>query len=115
MILDLEQKKEFMERSSIFSEVSSTGTVETIPCLNHIIDACRENDLKAQLYLYKLYYKEMFKISMSIVKDLSLAEDIMRESFLAALEKIASCSEIVSFDSGLKKIVEILSLNSQHK
>jgi DNA-directed RNA polymerase specialized sigma24 family protein len=95
-----------MERSSLFSEVSSTGPVETIPCLNHIINACRENDLKAQLYLYKLYYKEMYKISMSIVKDFRLAEDIMREAFLAALDKIGSCSEIVSFDSGLKKIVE---------
>lgn len=107
MILVPESKKEFMERPSLFSETENTWPVETIPCLNHIINACKENDLRAQLYLYKLYYKEMFKLSLSIVKDLVLAEDIMRESFLAALDKIGSCSEIISFDSHLKNIVEI--------
>lgn len=107
MMLDFKLKKEIMERTALFSEANNTSTAETLPCLNQIIDACKDNDLKAQLYLYKLYYKEMFKLSLSIVKDLVMAEDIMRESFLAALENIGSCSEIINFDSRLKNIVEI--------
>ncbi len=104
-----------MERTVSFSEVNHSGTVESIPCLNHIIEACKENDLKAQLYLYKLYYKQMFNLSLDIVRDIVLAENIMQESFLSAFEKIGSCPGIVNFDSGLKKIVESRSLSSLNK
>jgi DNA-directed RNA polymerase specialized sigma24 family protein len=114
-VLDLDLKKELMERTVNSSEVNPTEFAELMPCLNHLIDACKENDLKAQLYLYKLYYKEMFNLSLRIVKDIILAEDIMQESFLVAFEKIGSCSGISSFDSRLKKIVESQSLNTLNK
>jgi len=113
--LDKSFKKEIMERRVSFSEVNQTGMVESIPSLNYLLDACKRNDLKAQLYLYKLYYKKMFSLSLDIVKDLVLAENIMQESFLVALEKIGSCSEIISFDSRLKETVETLSRNRFNK
>lgn len=80
-----------------------------------IIDNCRKRDRKAQFQIYKLYYKNMYNISLRIVNDSQEAEDIMQESFLAGFEKIESYSGQVSFGAWLKRIVINKSLDAVKK
>ena len=70
-----------------------------------IIDACKKNDAKAQIQLYKLYCEAMFLVSFRYVKDRFLAEDIMQEAFLKAFKNIKTYKNEVAFGAWLKKIV----------
>ncbi len=70
-----------------------------------LIRLCRENDRKAQVQIYKLYYKAMFNTALRIVNDAMSAEDIMQESFLEAFRRLDTYREESSFGSWLKKIV----------
>jgi RNA polymerase sigma factor (sigma-70 family) len=80
-----------------------------------IIDSCRKGDRKAQFQLYKLYYKNMYNLSLRIINDSQEAEDVMQESFLSAFEKIGSYGGEVSFGAWLKRIVINKSLDSVKK
>ncbi len=80
-----------------------------------IIDNCRKRDIKAQFQIYRLYYRNMYNISLRIVNDSREAEDIMQDSFLSAFEKIDSYSGEVSFGAWLKRIVINRSLDSLKK
>ena len=69
---------------------------------NHdLIEACRRNDQKAQLQIYKLYYKSIYSICLRIVSDPVAAEHIMHESFLTAFENISKYCGKTSFSSWL--------------
>lgn len=70
-----------------------------------LIEACKENNSKAQLKLYDLYFKAMYTVSLNMVKDTQLAEDLMQEAFLSAFTNISSFKGDVSFGAWLKKIV----------
>jgi RNA polymerase sigma factor (sigma-70 family) len=76
-----------------------------------LIDACRKGDQKAQFKIYKLYYKAMYNISLSIVNNSMEAEDIMQEAFLVAFEEISKYSGTVSFGAWLKSIVQNRSID----
>ena len=80
-----------------------------------IIDNCRNKDRKAQFRIYKLYYRNMYNISLRIVNSPDEAEDIMQEAFLSAFEKIDSYKGEVSFGAWLKRIVINKSLDSIRK
>lgn len=70
-----------------------------------LIEACRRNSKKAQLQLYNNYYKAMYTVSLNMVKESSLAEDLMQEAFISAFSKLSSFQGQVSFGAWLKKIV----------
>ena len=70
-----------------------------------LIERCRKKDIKAQFHIYRLYYKNMYNISLRIVNDSGEAEDIMQESFLSAFDRIDTFSGEVSFGAWLKRIV----------
>jgi len=70
-----------------------------------LIERCRKNDQKAQLEIYKLYYKPMYNTSLRILNHQAEAEDVMQESFLAAFTKISTYRGEMSFGSWLKRIV----------
>jgi RNA polymerase sigma factor (sigma-70 family) len=72
-----------------------------------IIDNCRKGDRKAQFQIYKLYYRNMYNISLRIVNETQEAEDIMQESFLSAFENIDTYSGKVSFGAWLRKRIVI--------
>jgi RNA polymerase sigma-70 factor (ECF subfamily) len=72
---------------------------------SHIIDACKNNDAKAQMQLYDLYCKAMCAIACRYVKDNFIAEDIMQDSFIKAFQNINSFKGEVSFGAWLKRIV----------
>jgi len=72
---------------------------------NDLIEACRRNDQKAQLQIYKLYYKPVYNICLGIVSDPAAAEDIMHEAFLTAFENISSYCGNTSFSSWLNSFI----------
>ncbi|MFC2117815.1 RNA polymerase sigma factor [Bacteroidota bacterium] len=80
-----------------------------------LLDECRKGKPKAQLAIYKLYYKAMFNTSLRIVRERSEAEDIMQESFLSAFNKLEFFREDVTFGQWLKKIVINKSIDSLKK
>ena len=80
-----------------------------------LIDACKRNDSKAQLKIYKLYYKAMYNTSLRITNNKTTAEDVMQEAFLDAFRKIDTYTGNASFGSWLKKIVINKSINEIRK
>ena len=43
--------------------------------------------------LYVLYYKQLFRISYSITRDMHMAEDVVHETFIKAIEKAETIEE----------------------
>jgi RNA polymerase sigma factor (sigma-70 family) len=80
-----------------------------------LIKKCRKNDSRAQLEIYRMYFKSMYNTSLRIVKNEQEAEDIMQEAFLSAFENIATYNGSASFGSWLKRIVINKSLDSVKK
>ena len=76
-----------------------------------LIAQCRKTDRKAQIEIYKLYYKAMYNTCLRIVNNSTDAEDIMQESFLDAFRKLDMFNEKGSFGSWLKRIVVNKSLD----
>ena len=72
---------------------------------HQLIAQCKKGEQRAQIQLYKLYYKAMFNSSLRIVKSKADAEDIMQDSFLDAFNKIQQYSEEGSFGGWMKRIV----------
>ncbi|MBP1666250.1 MAG: hypothetical protein H6Q23_1110 [Bacteroidetes bacterium] len=73
---------------------------------NDLIDACRRNDHRAQLQIYKLYYKSIYSICLRIVNDPVTAEDIMHEAFLSAFENMSAYCGETSFPSWLNSFIK---------
>ena len=70
-----------------------------------LIKKAVNGDSKAQFQIYELYYKAMFNTALRIVKNITEAEDIMQDAFLAAFLNIKTYKAEVSFGAWLKKIV----------
>ncbi len=70
-----------------------------------IIEACKQNNAKAQMQLYDLYYEAMYTVALRYVKDSFEAEDIMQDAFIKAFKKIHLYKEEVAFGAWLKRIV----------
>lgn len=82
---------------------------------NQLLEACRKGDSRAQMEIYKLYYKPMYHTSLRILGDTMEAEDVMQEAFLVAFRNIRSIDLNVSFGGWLKKIVVNRSLDALRK
>ena len=70
-----------------------------------VIDACKNNDAKAQMQLYDLYCDAMYTVALRYVKDSFTAEDVMQEAFIKAFKSMNSYKEEVTFGAWLKRIV----------
>jgi RNA polymerase sigma factor (sigma-70 family) len=81
----------------------------------HLIDACRKGDSKAQYQLYHLYAKQMYNVCMRIVNHVGEAEDILQESFVEAFRRMREFRSEGSFGGWLKRIVVNRSINSLRK
>jgi RNA polymerase sigma factor (sigma-70 family) len=77
-----------------------------------LIEACKKGDHRAQVEIYKRYYKAMYNIALRIINDTAEAEDVMQESFLKAFSKLDTFSGEVTFGAWLKKIVVNKSLDA---
>ena len=71
-----------------------------------LLEGCRKYDHRAQLQIYRLYYKTLFNICVKIVNDPAEAENIMQEAFLDAFEEIGRYSGSISFGDWLMKFLE---------
>ncbi len=80
-----------------------------------LLESCKRRDSKAQMQIYKLYYKAMYNTSLHIVSDKAEAEDIMQEAFLKAFEMLPKIDLSVGFGGWLKKIVVNKSLDVVRK
>ena len=80
-----------------------------------LVEACAKNDRNAQMKIYDLYYSTMYNVSIRIVNDSFIAEDIMQESFLDAFSKLDTFEWRSSFGSWLKRIVINKSLDTIRK
>ncbi|MEO2064681.1 MAG: sigma-70 family RNA polymerase sigma factor [Christiangramia sp.] len=70
-----------------------------------LIQACRENNRKAQMRLYNKYCDGMYYVALRFMKDTMEAEDAMQEAFIKAFEKLHQFNGEVSFGAWLKRIV----------
>ncbi len=70
-----------------------------------LIQRCKKGDHKAQLQIYKLFYKPVFSSCLQLVKDPVVAEYIMQESFLLAFDNINSYIGDTSFSNWVKKFI----------
>jgi len=72
---------------------------------HELIKQCKKGQQKAQMQIYKLYYKAMYNTSLRILNSKNDAEDVMQDSFLDAFQKLDQYQEDGSFGGWLKKIV----------
>ncbi len=72
---------------------------------HQLIANCKKGDQKAQLEIYKLYYKAMYNSALRILKNQADAEDVMQDSFLDAFTRIHLYREEGSFGGWIKRIV----------
>ena len=70
-----------------------------------LVEGCRNNNRKAQLQLYNLYYKAMYNSAFRIVNNTAEAEDVMQEAFLMGFQKIDDFKGDSTIGAWLKKIV----------
>lgn len=80
-----------------------------------LYDRCINGDRQAQVQLYELYARAMYNVALRIVKDTAEAEDIMQESMITALDKLASWNRTATFGAWLKRIVINNSINALRK
>ena len=80
-----------------------------------LLASCKRSDPKAQMQIYKLYYKAMYNTSLHIVGDTAEAEDIMQEAFLKAFDMLPKTDLNIGFGGWLKKIVVNKSLDVVRK
>lgn len=72
---------------------------------DRLVEACKKADSKAQMKLYKQYYRSMYNVALRMLNNTLEAEDVMQESFLSAFQKLDTYKGEVSFGAWLKRIV----------
>ncbi|HKL36660.1 MAG TPA: RNA polymerase sigma factor [Salegentibacter sp.] len=70
-----------------------------------LIEACKNNDRRAQLKLYNQYCQGMHYVALRFLKDPYEAEDAMQEAFIKAFAKLQQFTGEVTFGAWLKRIV----------
>lgn len=78
---------------------------EVILIQHQLIEACKQNDRRAQLKLYNKYCDGMYYVALRFINDPFEAEDAMQEAFIKAFQKLAQFTGDVSFGAWLKRIV----------
>jgi RNA polymerase sigma-70 factor (ECF subfamily) len=78
---------------------------EVILIQHQLIEACKQNDRRAQLKLYNKYCDGMYYVALRFINDPFEAEDAMQEAFIKAFQKLAQFTGEVSFGAWLKRIV----------
>ncbi|MFD2517978.1 RNA polymerase sigma factor [Salinimicrobium flavum] len=72
---------------------------------HQLIEACKQNNRRAQLKLYNKYCEGMYYVAKRFMKDSAEAEDALQESFIKAFEKLHQFTGEVTFGAWLKRIV----------
>lgn len=82
-----------------------------------LIQLCKHNDYKAQMYVYNNYKHMMYGASVRILKNREEAEDVVQDCFIKAFQKIHQLEDDANLGSWLIKIVinKSLDIISQKK
>ncbi|MBZ9630731.1 RNA polymerase sigma factor [Salegentibacter sp. LM13S] len=72
---------------------------------HQLIEACKNQDRRAQLKLYNQYCQGMHYVALRFLKDPYEAEDAMQEAFIKAFAKLQQFTGEVTFGAWLKRIV----------
>ncbi len=87
----------------------------TIKELNALVQRLQNNDMSVFDDIYYETKSVIYYTILSIVKDKSLAEDIMQDTYLKALEKIHNFKPRFGFKSWIVTIARNLSINEYNR
>lgn len=73
--------------------------------INHLIEACKKGNQKAQIQVYDKYCQAMFTIACRYLKNEEDAKDVMQEGFLKAFTNLKNYKETATFGAWLKRII----------
>jgi RNA polymerase sigma-70 factor (ECF subfamily) len=71
---------------------------------NNMAARCMKGDKKAQMQLYKTFYKRIYNSCFRILKDRCEAEDAMQESFFKAFSKLDKYDGRIPFEAWIVRI-----------
>lgn len=80
-----------------------------------LFEACKKGDPRAQLQVYKSYYRQMFNISYGLVRNAGDADEIVKESFMLVFGKTGAFQGLAEFIARLKWYVENRSVETWRK
>ena len=72
--------------------------------LRCLIDACKNNDRRAQEMIYKTFYDSVYNTAYSYIEDKQRTEEVTNNAFLVIFKKIGTFGFKGSFDGWTKKI-----------
>lgn len=78
----------------------------------YLIEACRKGDPAAQLQVYKLYFRQMYNVSIKLVSNAEAADEIVRESFMNVFDGISAYRGQADFITWLEKLVKERSMET---
>ena len=73
--------------------------------LEQLINDCKNNDIKAQEQLYRLYSGKLFSVCLKYSRNYAEAEDNLQDGFLIIYEKINQFKFTGSFEGWIKRIM----------
>lgn len=71
----------------------------------HIIEAAKKGDRKAQKQLYELYAKAMYNVCLRMLRDTEKSQDCLQEAFIDAFTNLNKFDFRVAFGAWLKRLV----------
>ena len=72
--------------------------------LNELIEKCKEEDIKAQGELYKLYSTKLYSICLKYSRNVAEAQDNLQDAFLTIFKNISQFKHKGSFEGWMKRI-----------
>lgn len=70
-----------------------------------LIDKCRNNDSKAQAFIYEKYSGKMFAVCLRYIKEQNEAEDTMIQGFMKVFSRIDQFKQKGSFEGWMRRIM----------
>lgn len=83
--------------------------------LEKLIKRCKQNDIKAQEKLYRLYAGKMFGLCLKYSDSYAQAEDNLQDGFLTIFDKIGQYKHQGSFEGWMKRIMINTTLQKYRK
>ena len=83
--------------------------------VNDVIVKCKANDRQAQYELYQQYSKAMYNVSLRILNDNMLAEDVLQMAFVKVFKNIHLYKNEATIGAWIKRIVINTSLSELNK
>ena len=83
--------------------------------LEKLIKRCKQNDIKAQEELYRLYAGKMFGLCLKYSDSYAQAEDTLQDGFLTIFDKIGQYKHQGSFEGWMKRIMINTTLQKYRK